>query len=118
VRPIRKDLSIAKHEPQSNYNSGADDDPMDSTTLTPVFDATTTTTNAGAAEGVTSTIGDGSMAATAECDTANEAEYKRANVLMDGLSLYFDEHYKELLSSCGAKSVGIKLVEMRAKANA
>jgi hypothetical protein len=37
------------------------------------------------------------------------------NILIDGLSLYFEEHHKELLSLCGAKPVGIKLVEMRAK---
>jgi hypothetical protein len=46
---------------------------------------------------------------------ADKAEHKRVNVLMDGLSLYFEENRKELLSLCGAKSVGIKLVEMRAR---
>jgi hypothetical protein len=41
---------------------------------------------------------------------ADEAEYKRVNALVDGLSLYFEEHHKELLSLCGVKSAGIKLV--------
>jgi hypothetical protein len=73
--------------------------------------------NVRAADGAAGGFGGGVNTIPTENDAANEVECKRANLFIDGLSLYFEEHDNELLSKSGAKSVGTMLLEMRDNAN-